>query len=136
MEGALNSLFGICETDYLPMPDIGEQQLRKSARSSKSSCSDEVPAFVTGNVVFAHKGQTVTYWRPGVVLRPMPRGHFIVKFFGDLLELDCTKANMMPFQDYEKRKWRSKAPKMFTIPDGQVEFFRRCVEDAKEKADK
>ena len=78
----------------------------------------------------------VTYGRPGVVLRIMPRGHFIVKFVGDLLELDCTKANMMPFQDYEKRKWRSKAPKMFTIPDGQLEFFRRCVEDAKEKADK
>ena len=119
------------------MPEIGqvENNLRKSSRSSKSSCSDEVPAFVTGNVVFAHKGQTVPYWRPGVVLRSMPRGHFIVKFFGDLLELDCTKSNMMPFQDYEKRKWRSKVPKMFTIPDDQTEFFKMCVDDARVKAD-
>ena len=119
------------------MPEFGqvENQLRKSSRSSKSSCSDEVPAFIIGNVVFAHKGQSVPYWRPGVVLKAKPRGHFLVKFFGDLLELDCTKSHMMPFHEYEKRKWRSKAPKMFTIPDGQSEFFMRCVEDARKKVD-
>ena len=136
LEGALNSLFGICEVKYLPMPEIGqvENQLRKSSRSSKSSCSDEVPAFIPGNVVFAHKGQSIPYWRPGVVMKAMPRGHFLVKFFGDLVELDCTKGNMMPFADYERRKWRSKVPKMFTIPHGEAEFFQRCVDDAKEKA--
>ena len=119
------------------MPEFGqvENPLRKSSRSSKSSCSDEVPAFIIGNVVFAHKGQSVPYWRPGVVRKTKPRGYFLVKFFGDLLECDCTKSHMMPFQDYEKRMWRSKAPKMFTIPDGQADFVKRCVDDARKKAD-
>ena len=113
------------------MPDVEllDTQLRKSVRSK--SVSEEGPAFVIGTVVFAHKGQAVPYWRPGVVVKIKPRSYYSVKFFGDLVEHDCTKSNMMPFGDFDRRKTKSKGSKLFLVPLGKDIFFQRCIDDAK-----
>ena len=146
IEGALQALFSCDRVEaagstaapaepFFPMPnsDLVETPLIKSARTSKSSVGEEGPAFTAGCVVFAHKGQQIAFWRPGVVLKIKPKNHYLIKFFGDLVEHDCTKQNMMPFCDYENKRKRSKGSKLFIIPEEKSKFFERCLEDAQRK---
>ena len=120
---------------FFVIPDVNMETppLRRSSRSSNNSQSDEGPAYVIGAVVFAHKGQSVPYWRPGVVIKIKAKA-YTVRFFGDLKEVDCSKSNIMVFEEYPIRKKRAKGgSKLFTVPDASKEFFNLCVKDAEKK---
>ena len=122
---------------YQEMPEVQvvDLTLRKSARSSVTDEGTLPPPFEVGKVVFAHKGQAVAYWRPGVIVQIKPKGYYTVKFFGDLVEHDCTKSNLMPFSDYDGKKKKSKGSKLFIVPDEKQAFFAKCTADAKKKLD-
>ena len=119
--------------------DMPLQVSARAARAARSSASDTdtppppPPTFEVGKVVFAHKGQSIPFWRPGVVLKVKAKDYYLVKFFGDLVEHDCKKSNIMNFSDYERRKKKSKGSKLFVVPEARQIFFDKCVEDARKK---
>ena len=91
---------------FQEMPEVMVMDIahRKSVRSSKSSVSSEGLPYSVGSIVFAHKGQTVQHWRPGVVVEIKQKGYYVIRFFGDLVQHDCTKSSMMNFTDFENRR--------------------------------
>ena len=91
---------------FQEMPEVMVMDIahRKSVRSSKSSVSSEGLPYSVGSIVFAHKGQAVQHWRPGVVVEIKLKGYYVIRFFGDLVQHDCTKSSMMNFTDFENRR--------------------------------
>ena len=113
---------------FFVMPDVNMETppLRRSSRSSNNSQSDEGPAYVIGAVVFAHKGQSVPYWRLGVAIKIKAKA-YTVRFFGDLKEVDCSKSNVMAFEEYPIRKKGQRVALSSSLYQMLAQNFSICV---------
>ena len=85
------------------------------------------PGLAIGDLVFAHKGQSVPCWFPGVLIKKGKRGQFKVNFFADFGEEDCAPNNIMPYDDYDRRKSEGKTTKFFGVPKKFEPNFEKAL---------
>ena len=55
------------------------------------------------------------------------RGPFKVKFFADFGEEDCAPNNIMPYDDYDRRKSEGKTTKFFGVPKKFEPNFEKAL---------
>ena len=85
------------------------------------------PGFTLGDLVYAHKGQKIPCWFPGLVTEKGKKGMFKVNFLADFGQEFCAIGSIMQFVDYEKRKKEEKNLKLYEIPKKFELNFEKAV---------